>query len=39
VWLSVSCKFWQIWWTLGALNAPAKEVTGPDFQGKEEDNE
>jgi len=29
-----------MWWTLGALNAPANEVTGPDFQGKkEEDNE
>jgi hypothetical protein len=34
------CKFWQIWWTLGALNAPAKEVTEPVFSEKEEeDNE
>jgi hypothetical protein len=26
--------FWQIWWTLGALNAPAKEVTEPVFPEK-----
>jgi len=27
-------------WTLGALNAPAKEMTGPVFsRKKEEDNE
>jgi len=32
--------FWQFWWTLSALNAPTKEVTGPAFpEKKEEDNE
>jgi hypothetical protein len=25
---------WKFWWTLSALNAPTKEVTGPDFPEK-----
>jgi len=31
---SFSCKFSEIWWALGALNAPAKEVNVPIFPEK-----